>query len=102
MSDQLSKHVDAVLETVSPSRRDFLRKLLLAGAATATLAPPASQLLAEDAAGDGKGKGKGDGEGKGKGKGDGGGKGKSKGKGKGKGGSDGGAGGGKGKGKVSN
>ena len=104
MSDQMSEQVDTILEGVSPSRRNFLRNLLVAGAA---LTLPASQVVAEEAAGDGKcqGKGKkgssdgGAGGGKGKGK-----KGSSDGgagggKGKGKGGNDGGAGGGKGKGK---
>ena len=79
MSDQMRNHVDAVLQGVSPSRRDFLRNLLMAGAAAAAFTFPASQLLAEGAGGGGKGKGGSDG---------------GAGGGKGKGGSDGGAGGG--------
>lgn len=94
MSDEMQNHVDSALEGVAPSRRNFLRNLLAAGAVAGVLTLPSSMLLAEDAGGDGKGKGKGDGKGdgkgkgKGKGKGDGnggGGEGKGKGKGKGKG-----------------
>ena len=79
MPEQKSNPVDAALEGVSPSRRAFLRNLLVTGA----LALPASHLLADDASAacqggggsGGKGKGKGGkgkgGKGKGKGKGDG-------------------------------
>ena len=55
MSDQIRNHVEAILAGVSPSRRSFLRNLLLAGGAVAALALPASQLLAaEGNGGDGK------------------------------------------------
>lgn len=73
MPEQKSSHLDAAIEGVSPSRRAFLRNLLVAGAAAGALAVPASELLAESGnggcqKGGGKGKGKG---GKGKGKGNG-------------------------------
>ena len=84
MSDEMQNHVDSALEGVAPSRRNFLRNLLAAGAVAGVLTLPSSMLLAEDAGGDGDGKGKGKGKGKGDGNG-GGGEGKGKGKGKGKG-----------------
>ncbi len=89
MSNQDLGRLESVLEGVSPSRRSFLRGLLLAGAGGTFLVLPASSLIADDATGDGKGKGDGEGDGKGKGKGkckgegDAKGKGKCKGKGKG-------------------
>ena len=88
MSDKLG-NLDSLLEGIVPSRRNFLRSLLVAGAGVALFAPPSSSLADEDAPppgeGKGKGKGKGDGKGKGKGKGKGDCKGKGKGDGKGKG-----------------
>ena len=94
MSKHDKKHLEAILEQVSPTRRKFLRSSLIAGGAAA-LAAPVSSLLAQEveaaptaagnpniryypqeeevaptaAAGKGKGKGKGIGIGKGKGKG---------------------------------
>ncbi len=72
-------HVDDLLKHVPADRRDFLRGLLLAGAALGGAMLPASEVVAQNGGGGGKGKGKGDGGGagggKGKGKG-GGGKGK--------------------------
>lgn len=86
MSETHVSHLESLLEGVSPSRRNFLRNLLLAGAGTAMLAIPCSSLADDEPPpGDGDGKGKGKGKGKGDGKGKGKGKGKCKGKGKGKG-----------------
>jgi ribosomal protein L19E len=84
------QELESVLSAIPASRREILRKLIMAGPAMAVaLALPSSALFAEEEEGDGKGKGdakgkgkgKGDGDGKGKGKGDGKGKGKGKGKG---------------------
>lgn len=84
-------HVDDLLKHVPADRRDFLRGLLLAGAALGGAMLPASEVVAQNGGGGGKGKG---GGGKGKGKGDGGGAGGGKGKGKGGGGKGKGSGGG--------
>jgi hypothetical protein len=71
MSDNNLDHLETMLASVAPSRRNFLRGVLVAGAGTsAALSLPTSILLAdEDEDSNGKGKGKGDGKGKGKGKG---------------------------------
>ena len=68
MSKHDKKHLEAILEQVSRTRRKFLRSSLIAGGAAA-LAAPVSSLLAQEeeaapapaaaAAGKGKGKGKG-------------------------------------------
>jgi hypothetical protein len=70
MSKHDKKHLEAILEQVSPTRRKFLRSSLIAGG-VAALAAPVSSLLAQEeeaapapaaaAAGKGKGKGKGKG-----------------------------------------
>ncbi|MDG2088329.1 MAG: twin-arginine translocation signal domain-containing protein [Arenicellaceae bacterium] len=45
MSKHDEKHLEAILEQVSPTRRKFLRSSLIAGGA-AVLAAPVSSLLA--------------------------------------------------------
>ena len=74
MSDQIVKSINAVLASVRPARRDFLRSVLLKAAAVGgALCLPASEVLAQGGGGDGKGGGGGGKGGGGGGKGGGGG-----------------------------
>ena len=76
MSDEVKDSIDSLLQDVHPTRRQFLKRSLLAGGA-AVLALPSSSILAQDqpepgvgAEGKGKGNAKGAGKGgRGKGKG---------------------------------
>ena len=64
MSDQIVKSINAVLASVRPARRDFLRSVLLKAAAVGgALCLPASEVLAQGGGGDGKGGGGGGGKG---------------------------------------
>lgn len=58
MSKHDKKHLEAILEQVSPTRRKFLRSSLIAGGAAALAAPVSSLLAQEEETGTG-GKGKG-------------------------------------------
>ena len=57
MSKHDKKHLEAILEQVSPTRRKFLRSSLIAGGAAALAAPVSSLLAQEEETGTG-GKGK--------------------------------------------
>ncbi len=87
MTDEQKDSIDSLLNQVQPTRRQFLKRSLLAGGVIA-LTAPSSTILAQTTPapgigvqdqGQGKGKGKGQGKGKGKGQGKGSGKGKGKG-----------------------
>jgi hypothetical protein len=58
MSKHDKKHLEAILEQVSPTRRKFLRSSLIAGGVAALAAPVSSLLAQEEETGTG-GKGKG-------------------------------------------
>jgi hypothetical protein len=69
MSKDRDDAIQNILEKVNPSRRGFLKQVLLGGGVVAALAVPASFVEAQEKKDEGKGdEGKAKGKGKGKGK----------------------------------